>query len=185
MPKPINITNERFGQLIAIRFDSIKKVGKLSYHYWLFKCDCGKEKIINKTTVKRGIVKSCGCLHKKKVFRKSPGEAQKTVKYHEYKRSARERKLEFNLTKDEFFKLTNENCFYCNSYPSNVSKSKNNTGDYIYNGIDRVDNNLGYIKNNCITCCKKCNYAKHDMTLDEFKVLIYRIYQNFSKKGLV
>jgi len=29
---------------------------------WLFRCDCGKEKIISGTAVKSGNIKSCGCL---------------------------------------------------------------------------------------------------------------------------
>ena len=32
---------------------------------WLFKCDCGKESIVNKGSVVGGITKSCGCLSKK------------------------------------------------------------------------------------------------------------------------
>ena len=38
-----------------------------------------------------------------------------------------------------------------------------------YNGIDRVDNKIGYTLKNCVTCCKYCNNAKKDNDVDEFK----------------
>lgn len=52
-----DITGKKFNNLTAIKY--IKSV---SYHpYWLFKCDCGQEKIIKKCHVKANKIKSCGC----------------------------------------------------------------------------------------------------------------------------
>lgn len=39
MPKALDITNERFGSLIAIK----KVASKNGKTYWLCKCDCGGE----------------------------------------------------------------------------------------------------------------------------------------------
>lgn len=36
------------------------------------------------------------------------------------------------------------------------------------NGIDRVDNTLGYYPSNVVPCCKLCNYFKKDYTLEQF-----------------
>lgn len=47
------------------------------------------------------------------------------------------------------------------------------------NGIDRLDSSIGYVKTNVVSCCTKCNYAKHEMTIDEFKEWIKKIYINF------
>lgn len=60
----IDITGQRFGRLVAIRKDhsSWNKETKVSRNFWLFKCDCGKEKVIDKATVVKGKVTSCGCL---------------------------------------------------------------------------------------------------------------------------
>jgi hypothetical protein len=38
------------------------------------------------------------------------------------------------------------------------SVSKELVGEWVYNGIDRVDNNKQYIKENLVSCCKKCNF---------------------------
>lgn len=39
---------------------------------------------------------------------------------------------------------------------------------YIYNGVDRMNNSLGYINKNCVSCCKICNYMKLEMSISEF-----------------
>ena len=48
--------------LTAIKFDHRDK---LSNQFWFFKCECGTEKVIRVSKVKRGETKSCGCSKKK------------------------------------------------------------------------------------------------------------------------
>lgn len=56
-----DIVGKKFGKLTAI-----KRVDKKGSHlYYLFKCDCGNEKIISKESVVRGEISSCGCLRHK------------------------------------------------------------------------------------------------------------------------
>ncbi len=57
--KPIIKIGDKFGKLIAIRFDCIKS----REQFWLFRCECGNEKVIRVNNVKRGTTKSCGCLY--------------------------------------------------------------------------------------------------------------------------
>jgi len=47
----------------------------------------------------------------------------------------------------------------------------------IYNGIDRVDNAIGYLTDNCVACCKVCNRAKLQMSKNEFFDHIKKIYE--------
>ena len=54
----VNITNQKFGKLYAVKLVSKDKNNR---ERWLFKCDCGQEKIIDKSSVKTGKTKSCGC----------------------------------------------------------------------------------------------------------------------------
>lgn len=62
MSKEIDISGKRFCHLTAIRFDhKHKRPYSKSQSYWLFKCDCGREKVIDKYSVTRGRIKSCGC----------------------------------------------------------------------------------------------------------------------------
>ena len=54
------IIGKKFGMLTAI-----KMVERRKHHlYYLFKCDCGNEKIISKESVVEGRTKSCGCITK-------------------------------------------------------------------------------------------------------------------------
>ncbi len=56
-----DIVGKKFGKLTAI-----KRVQRKGRHiYYLFKCDCGNEKIISKEAVVAGKTKSCGCLQHK------------------------------------------------------------------------------------------------------------------------
>lgn len=48
-----DITGQKFSGLTAIK--------RISKYLWLFKCDCGKEKIIQKSSVLNKRTKSCGC----------------------------------------------------------------------------------------------------------------------------
>ena len=54
-----NITGKRFGRLVAVEF---KYYNDNHNDCWLFKCDCGNEKIMPAANVKWCRVRSCGCL---------------------------------------------------------------------------------------------------------------------------
>ena len=47
------------------------------------------------------------------------------------------------------FELLKKDCFYCLKNDPNC-----------INGIDRMDNQKCYEKNNCVSCCKACNFIK-------------------------
>lgn len=64
MNKTVDITGKKFNKLTAIKF-AYKKNGR---HYWLFRCECGKEKIIMKRNVVCECVKSCGCSREKREY---------------------------------------------------------------------------------------------------------------------
>lgn len=64
--------------------------------------------------------------------------------------------------------LTKMQCEYCGAEPSQIITGSRHRGNYIYNGIDRIDNKLGYIKGNVVPCCWQCNKSKADMSRDMF-----------------
>ena len=54
----VDITGDRFGRLVAISY-----VGYLKKQsWWKCRCDCGKEKMVSLTLLRRGASQSCGCL---------------------------------------------------------------------------------------------------------------------------
>ncbi len=107
-----------------------------------------------------------------------PGQVGCSVIYGGYKHRMKKRGLDFDLTKPEFRKLAEQFCFYCGKSPSNFMKGPYGpNGDWYYNGLDRVDSNRGYTKENTVSCCKRCNIAKNNQTSEEFFVQIKSIYE--------
>ena len=73
MPKLIDLTGQRFGRLVVMERAGVKnKVAS-----WLCKCDCGKMKIINGQSLRKGYTQSCGCLRKET----SPENGKRTAKH--------------------------------------------------------------------------------------------------------
>ena len=147
-------------------------------------CSCGLKKKVMLKDIKSGHSKSCGCLRRdpEKVKESSMNQI-----YAQYKNSAKKRKIAFNICKLEFKKLILKNCDYCNQEPNSIYKDYSRHHSQItkklkqlkYNGIDRVNDNVGYSLKNCVTCCKNCNYAKRNMSKAKFLEWIQRVY-NFS-----
>ncbi len=164
------IIGKRVGKLVAI-----KKVGiteRLYYNSGIYEweCDCGNTCIASSKQINSRIDKSCGCqsLEKKTINAKKEH-------FYRYKKDARKRNIDFNLSIEEFTKLISQDCFYC-AIPPNTTRKIDKNNSYLYNGIDRVDNNKGYTIENCVACCKMCNFAKNNYTLEEFLIWIKNVY---------
>lgn len=65
-----DITNQRFGKLVALYYnDEIKK--------WHCKCDCGNDKDVFAINLRKGLTKSCGCLKRYKLKKDKMVEPKK------------------------------------------------------------------------------------------------------------
>jgi hypothetical protein len=170
-----DLTGKRFGRLVVLEVDA-KTVGggrggpRIR---WICKCDCGKTKSISANKLNSGNTYSCGCLRKEGTMQIEKGLAARHSVFSSYKRMAKRRNIDFMLSFDEFVSLTGQLCYYCGSGPLNKFKAKN--GDFIYNGIDRVDNNMGYFTANCVPCCTNCNVAKRQLSVEDFFKLVRNI----------
>ena len=130
-------------------------------------CDQFSEKESSKLVDKK--YKSCGCVRKREA-----GFASANDIFLNYLRNAKKRKLDFEITFEDFFSLSQKECEYCGEMPKSISRISTN-GEFIYNGIDRINNLNGYIKGNLKTCCKICNRMKLDMTMENFIQKIMKI----------
>jgi len=151
---------------------------KRSRRFYLCQCNCGNKKIIQGSLILSGNTKSCGCYNKEKNRERNLLPNDLAVKRQiilGYKRHARNRSISYNISEDDFIKLLSENCFYCGLKPSNIKKTKNHKG-FIYSGIDRVNSNEGYSKDNCVACCEQCNKAKRNITIEKFAQWIERVH---------
>ena len=161
--KLIDLQGRRFHHLVAT--NTTKREGRQTKRKFL--CDCGKETWVVTHRVMSGHTKSCGCW-RKQFGKLDLGQAARNEVLDTYKRDAVKRKLDWYLMDEEFDHLTSQQCTYCHRPPGTARNSRRDTGWFVYNGIDRVDSTKGYVIENVVTCCKVCNRAKSDMTLEEF-----------------
>jgi hypothetical protein len=151
-------------------------------NYWLCLCECGRMTLKRTRQLYLGGTKSCGCL-KRISGVSNPHCSRRTDKarmardmFTKYRSSAKAKGREFKLTSFQFYKLILGDCSYCGSPPRKRSfkvNKKRVTGRL--NGVDRVDNNLGYVDSNCVSCCSDCNYIKGELSEKEFHKQINRV----------
>lgn len=70
-------------------------------------------------------------------------------KFDEYRRKAERYRQCFELSFEQFEGIVKMPCYYCG-----VIQEKR------FNGIDRMDQTKGYVDENCVSCCKFCNFMK-------------------------
>lgn len=96
-----------------------------------------------------------------------------------------------NINFNNFLNLSQSSCNYCGNKQTNIKnlKSRHKKPEdqqcikFIYNGLDRIDNNIGHTLNNVVTCCKYCNRTKLNNTLEYFISYITKLHNNiFLKK---
>lgn len=174
----------RYGRLTIL--DVTRRDGKNTHHYFVAaRCDCGVEKEVRLSGLQAGSTLSCGCYAEEARRAANIGNtrarhaegmnAQRSV-FMDYKRHAKSRGLFFDLNFEQLVKIASQPCFYCAAPPANISAPKNAYGSFIYNGIDRVDNDLGYSVENCVPCCRPCNSAKNSITKEMVWKLFHRLF---------
>ena len=98
---------------------------------------------------------------KRKMSPRPPSRNFYPPKYKTYMDRAEGRGMPFDLMCDEFVELMRGTCVYCGG-PGGT--------------VDRIDNALGYTKDNTCPCCWPCNWMKKHLSVEEFKEHITKIY---------
>lgn len=154
-----DLPGRTFGNLHVEAFSGMRR----RRSHYRCTCICGREVFVDGSKLRNGHTKSCGCIKKGKPQfskRKGPGEALRNRVVWQYRANAARRGLPFELTEAEIFELFVGSCFYCGRPPSTTITRKDHWGEFTYNGIDRVDNDAGYVAGNVIPCCMECNFKR-------------------------
>lgn len=185
MAKRKDLTNIRYGRLIAIKDIGAITNGYSKIRLWECICDCGKLVTKRSSQLLQGNCSSCGCLRSEvcraKVLLPS-GISGFNSLIGVYQASAKRKNFEFTLTNEQFREITSSNCYYCGIEPKQISKITKGITSYIYNGIDRMNNNKGYTIENSVACCKECNFLKSSRNMKEFCDLVNKISNNLRLK---
>jgi hypothetical protein len=173
----VDRVGQRYGKLTVIARAGSKGTAAA----WRCRCDCGGEKTTTSNCLRGGYARSCGCSRKtgpgsRPSYRSGfpPGSSAKRHVLKTYRGAARRRGLEWALPEDLFFVLVEATCHYCGAAPATRSAPSRN-GHFLYNGIDRINNAVGYVETNVVTCCSVCNHAKKDMPYEAFLQWIERL----------
>ncbi len=169
--------------LIGMQFSELKVLGRAGYRarpsgkvmYW--NCECSVCKRVRKLErpaliLRKGQPIACRCNKGGAVngIYSKHGEAAFVQIYNDYKHRAKKYNRKFTRTKAQFKKLCERPCHYCGQLPLQSAGKvfQNDRGDWLHNGIDRIDSSKGYVKNNMVPCCWGCNQAKSNRKLEEF-----------------
>lgn len=164
-------------------------------YLWMCKCECGNLSKVSASSLMAGASKSCGCEGIKNMIIRNTGKPSNNRKkfgystarriYKYYIQNANKRGLSFEISIEQFIELTSKNCFYCGIEPkqSYAFLKETHYGEYLYNGLDRVDNKKGYLLDNIVPCCGRCNHAKAQLSKVEFLEMVKMIYLNILNNG--
>lgn len=182
-----NLSGKVYGRLHVLELVPERKHGG---SVWKCLCECGNIAEVKGGSLQSGTTKSCGCLQQE---RKAIFRTMKTLKYglatfrrvlRNYENGAKDRNIAFEISEEELWNITQQPCFYCGVEPKQVSYNENKKDSFTYNGIDRYDNDKGYISGNCVPCCRTCNRAKLDLSVDDFYAWIGRIISHNIQKTI-
>lgn len=172
---------ERFGRYTLLKLVSLRP------NVWLCRCDCGIEKPVGVSNLISGTTRSCGCLQREKLELRKAGKDPRLVVYNYYKRNAKLRGIVWGLSHEQFNQLIAEDCYYCGAPPR--ERTIMCGGRYpravptVASGVDRLDNQHGYVPDNIVSCCETCNRAKLCMTATEFIAWAVGLVHHQQHKG--
>ena len=193
-----DIVGKTFGRLTVIkRVLRPGNVTSTSYTFWKCTCSCGNDKIVGRPNLISGGVKSCGCLFSEIMSHNNIEEVKLMSAKNLWSRGYNDGNLSF----EQFYKLSQMNCYYCNESVLNSKNSYNffgqkkkgriskfaiQHGNFIYHGLDRIDNNKLHDIENIVTCCRTCNQLKMQLHYSIFIKLIdsLKLKHNMSIKKI-
>jgi len=174
----LNRIDKRYGKLRVI-----SEVGKNKHRRLLFRClcDCGSEIVISGDQLSSGKTKSCGCLRYETVPTNKIGDRSYAIhKKHYGFLVKRHTKIDINepISFDRFLELSNGRCHYCSSDDKKIlsDRIKNSDVSVECMGIDRMNSGIGYTSDNSVSCCTGCNNSKMDLSYEQFKSHIEKIF---------
>lgn len=170
----IDIIGNKYNNLYVDSFSHQDKENKS-----LFKCICNcgeifylKSHIIIKNKHK------CQCMRENKTWSKHLTENILSDWWNNLLKGATKRKLPVTITPEYLELLWKEQDGKCYLTGEPIYLPKRATESFYTASLDRLDNNLGYIKGNVKWCHRTINFMKYTMDLDDFVKLCSDIANN-------
>jgi hypothetical protein len=177
-----DLRNRIFGGYKVTASDPLIKIYRKIKKQWYWEClclSCGALKRVLEPNLKQNIngCKDCSCRRLgKDLGRWVRDNIQVSLNpkiaahFNNYRRIAKQKNRKFDISYAFFAEMVSKDCFYCGAIPRPIRASSYK--NIVVNGIDRINNDLGYIESNCVPCCTRCNQEKRDLTKEK----IYKFF---------
>jgi 5-methylcytosine-specific restriction endonuclease McrA len=96
-------------------------------------------------------------------------------RFADYKARAKKKGISFKISLKQFIEMTSKPCGYCGGFSDEIEN---------FCGIDRINSNKGYIKDNIMPCCDVCNRMKGTLNFQRFLDKIESIFHNIFELGV-
>jgi hypothetical protein len=165
-PRLVRLTGLKFGKLTVVKHSHQNKRG---YWMWICKCDCGGTKIVQGTSLRAGMTRSCGCLQHPlknnhpgwKGYGDISGDYYSTLKA-----CAKVRDICFNVSLDYLWRLFLRQKRQC-KLSGELLEFKNKNSDATAS-LDRINSYKGYVRGNVQWIHKDINKMKMDFPQNSF-----------------
>lgn len=174
------------GEVYAGKFLILRKAHRNAHgkQLWLSKCtECEKDMLLIASQMQYCKTSTCLKCSSARLGGHRPSLGIATAvnrKWDNVRNGAEARGHEFCLTKEDVTELVLSPCFYCGEFHTWTNPRTNETFDI--NGIDRLDNSLGYRKENCVPACWTCNKLKGTFSPQTFLEKIAKILSRHEHK---
>jgi hypothetical protein len=144
--KFIDLTNQRFGRLLAMERNGTGNTGQAN---WKCLCDCGKVTNVLGDNLRRGLQVSCGCFHLEKIT--THGATKGSKKSIEYKIWQEMRRRCADVHSESFQFYGARGITVCDRWLNSFENFFDDMGKRPSprHSIDRIYNDDGYSPSNC------------------------------------
>ena len=159
-------TNVKIGDVFGRGTVISQAETKNNQKHWNLKCYCGGQYTVRTAYLINGHTKSCGCLRGCVGYEEIPGRHWSSII-----KSANERGYDLSVTIEDIWKLYLDQNKKCALTGWDINFAKNSKG---YDrgestaSLDRIDNEMGYIKGNLQWLHKEVNMMKHTKSQEHF-----------------
>lgn len=143
MPAHFKMIGERFNRLVVL-----SEQGKSNRGYdYLCQCDCGNQKVINGSLIRKNQVRSCGCIKSEIIKKKNTTHGLTKSPAYQSWQAMKNRCL--NENQKSFNNYGGRGIEICKSWLSFENFIADMGERPIGTTLERIDNNKGYSKENC------------------------------------
>ncbi|HJA66985.1 hypothetical protein B5F07_18395 [Lachnoclostridium sp. An169] len=165
MPKRIDLTGKQFNFLRVIEYSGNTRHGEA---LWLCECKCGTRKNIPGSKIRKGEIKSCGCMKKELSGIANVKHGMKKTRIYRIWQGIKQRTT--NPNNGEFSEYGGRGVDICVEWANSFESFKQWSFENGYSDnltIDRINNQKGYYPENCrwITIKDNCRNKRNNLRL--------------------